>query len=542
MRHFPIKHKGIEDLIKTKESDLGELRRFVNRAAPFGPINASTLLESEIANDILFNTRNKVWEFYQKRPRIVIGRKGSGKTSILSRTQKLEEYKFVVNVPTAKAISEFRKAVYPNSSDVGLVFVEEAAEYWDRFLNTEIMALLPIDQIEELPAVKNYLESINRGSGGVAQSLSAALNQNRESLDGGHIGYFIRSALDFFRNDSNSTYKKALTELDCFLDEKKTKAVVILDSIENYHLDIPQNAETVRALLRCTGEYGTKLRSLRVCLPAELYFELRELSENVEKDFVDAMAIHWLPIELMTVIAWRYLVYLKLYSPEDLARFSGLDIGSRDHVNQILDSFLPNETINSSGKKEFTIAYIFRHSQLLPRHLIGIMNGIFSDGRSKSVFGEEVSICDGVKAAEQSIYEGVKSAFRKKYPNLDSVCAVTLTELPRFFGDSELHKVYSYHGKAAMSAIGISDYREFKRMLVEVGAIGRASERTDIYADAEFEYAVRGRLNMSVRDELCLHPIFSGVHESSVNRNSQHYVYPHQHLLDEDGLHRTLKI
>lgn len=542
MRSINICHKNVEDLIKILPEQVSELKQFVHRSAPFGPINASRLLDATSANEILFNTRNKVWEFYQRRPRIVIGRKGSGKTTILSHTHRLEEYRYVVNIPTARAISEFRDSVYPSPSDVGLTFVEEAAKAWDRLLNTEIMALLPISVIDRLPAIRKYLETINRGNDGGAHSLSAALNENKEALDGGYIGYIIRAAIDFCKGNGEINYSKALAELDNHLAKTNSKAVVIVDSLENYHLDIPQNSETVRALLKCAGDYGTPLRSLRVCLPAEMYFELRELSENVEKDFANAMALHWLPIELMTLAAWRHLVYLRLYAPDNLRAFVHLDMGAREDIHKILDSFLPRETLNSSGKKEFTLAYILRHSQLLPRHMVGIMNAIFSDGYSNSVFDDEVSICSGVRTAEQSIYEGVKSAYRKKYPNLEAVCSSTLTELPRFFSDGDLHRVFNFHGKSEMSFIGISDYREFKRMLVEVGAIGRASIREGLYADADFEYAVRGKLNLSIKDELCLHPIFSGIHESSVNRDSDFYVYPHRNLYDEDGAHRSLKL
>lgn len=542
MRTVKINHKTVEDLIKIQPNEVAELKRFVNRSSPFGPINASHLIDTTSANDVLFNTRNKVWEFYQKRPRIVIGRKGSGKTSILSCTQRLEEYRYVVNIPTAESVREFRNSVYPSPSDVGLVFVEEAAKVWDRLLNTEIMALLPMHLIEGLPSIRKYLETINRFQGGFSQSLSTALAENKEALDGGYVGYLIRAAIDFCKGNDDGNYKRALSELDRHLTETHTKVVVIIDSLENYHLDLPQNAETVRALLKCAGDYGTPLRSLRVCLPAEMYFELRELSENVEKDFVNAMALHWLPIELMTLAAWRYLVYLRLYAPENLDKFSELDLGSREDIHKILNSFLPVESINSAGKKEYTLAYILRHSQLLPRHIIGIMNAIFSDGYSKSVFDDDVSICDGVKKAEQSIYEGIKSAFRKKYLNLDAVCSCTLTELPRFFSDGDLHKVYNFHGRSEMASTGLSDYRDFKRMLVEVGAVGRASVREGMYADADFEYAVRGKLNLSIKDELCLHPIFSGIHESSVNRNSEYYVYPHRNLFDNDGAHRSLKI
>jgi hypothetical protein len=542
MRKFDLKHKTVADLFKLRPFEEVELKKFVNRSAPFGPINASRLLGSEIAGDVLFNTRNKVWEFYQKRPRVVVGRKGSGKTTILSHTNQLEDYRYVINVPTAKAITEFRKSVYPSAADVGLVFVEDAAEIWDRLLNTEIMALLPEDTINKLPAVCLYLEAINRGAGGMVQSLSAALNNNKEALDGGGIGYLIRAALDVYKGDGEGTYRKALADLDWYLADTNSKVVVILDSLENYHLDIPQNAETMRALLKCVGEYGTSLRSLRVCLPGEMYFELRELSENVEKDFINTMALHWLPIELMTVAAWRYLVYLRLYAPDELAKFSSFDMASREDINRIIHSFLPRETINASGKREFTIAYILRHSQLLPRQLIGIFNAIFSDGHSTSVFNDEVSVLDGVKTAEQSIYEGVKSAFRKKYSGLDAICSCTLTELPRFFSDSELHKIYNFHGKPASASMGFLEFRDFKRMLIEVGAIGRAGERNGLYSDSEFEYAVRGKLNISVKDELCLHPIFSGIHESSVNRDSEYYVYPHQHLFTESGTQRSLQL
>ena len=52
----------------------------------------------------------------------------------------------------------------------------------------------------------------------------------------------------------------------------------------------------------------------------------------------------------------------------------------------------------------------------------------------------------------------------------------------------------------------------FKRMLIEIGAVGRWMNDTARYVEAEFEYTAPNRLNVSDDERMCLHPLFAGVY------------------------------
>ena len=71
--------------------------------------------------------------------------------------------------------------------------------------------------------------------------------------------------------------------------------------------------------------------------------------------------------------------------------------------------------------------------------------------------------------------------------------------------DGELHKVYNIRGKGIQ---GVFDYEDFKKMMIEIGAVGRVTGETDRYIVGLFEYACPHRLITSTHDELCLHPVF----------------------------------
>jgi len=101
-----------------------------------------------------------------------------------------------------------------------------------------------------------------------------------------------------------------------------------------------------------------------------------------------------------------------------------------------------------------------------------------------------------------------------------------------------LQQVYTRHGKGVLKTteeynfIDKTDFNFFKRALIEMGIVGRVKNKTEIYAVADFEYAQAGRLNTSVEDEMCLHPIFSGEFESSKNSNGGLFIYPQKDLFD----------
>jgi hypothetical protein len=70
-------------------------------------------------------------------------------------------------------------------------------------------------------------------------------------------------------------------------------------------------------------------------------------------------------------------------------------------------------------------------------------------------------------------------------------------------------------------------------MLIEIGALGKVipGKETDVYIKGNFEYTVAHELSISHDDELCVHPLFSGIFGNSARRDRP--VYPYGSVLED---------
>jgi hypothetical protein len=91
--------------------------------------------------------------------------------------------------------------------------------------------------------------------------------------------------------------------------------------------------------------------------------------------------------------------------------------------------------------------------------------------------------------------------------------------------------VFTRHGKAVFGGDGMF---EFQRMLIEIGALGRVipGKETDLYIKGNFEYTVAHELTISHDDQLCIHPLFSGIFSNSKRKDRP--VYPYGTVLDDE--------
>jgi hypothetical protein len=96
---------------------------------------------------------------------------------------------------------------------------------------------------------------------------------------------------------------------------------------------------------------------------------------------------------------------------------------------------------------------------------------------------------------------------------------------------SDLHRVFTRHGKAVF---GSDDLFEFQRMLLEIGAVGKviSANDKDLYIKGGFEYTISHQLSISQEDELCVHPLFSGIFQGSDKQERP--VYPYGSNYDDE--------
>jgi hypothetical protein len=229
------------------------------------------------------------------------------------------------------------------------------------------------------------------------------------------------------------------------------------------------------------------------------------------------------------------MFYLAIYYQDFLKGLLPLDLTKRADALKLFQAVLPEKIANRAGFQEDTVSYILRHTQLLPRHFLMLLNSIFrKPGSTQSLAPFPVTeerIINGIRQVEEFIVGEIFVAFRLIYPTADETCRRCLPELGHTFTMGDLHRVFTRHGKAIFGSDSLFD---FQRMLVEIGAVGRVipGKESDLYIKGNFEYTVQHQLTLGQDDELCVHPLFSGIFNGGGKHNRP--VYPYGSVLEDE--------
>jgi hypothetical protein len=322
------------------------------------------------------------------------------------------------------------------------------------------------------------------------------------------------------------------------LQASKKSFVILMDSLDDFRLDIDAVSHSLQGLLKFVGSMNKPrdVVDVRFCLPSELFREIIKISSNPNKDFRRALKIQWTATELILIGAQRLMYYLAIYHPGFVRTLDPLDLTKRADALALFSKVLPEKITNQSGFQEETMSYILRHTQLLPRHFLMLLNSIFKglgSGSGSNPFPiSEEKIINGVRKVEEFIVGEIFVAFKLIHPTAEIACKRCLPELGHKFSVGQLHQVFTRHGKAVFGGEGMF---EFQRMLIEIGALGRVipGKETDLYIKGNFEYTVAHELTFSHDDELCIHPLFSGIF-SNGGKKKDRPVYPYGTVLEDE--------
>jgi len=480
----------------------------------------------------LFEQHNQPYKKMRHRPSIIMGRKGSGKTSYLRTVYFNKKYDHVTEIRTDHALTHISKVIQGTTK--GALFTETLAELWKIIF--WMCMLCEIQDASFLSAdlrtrVKAYLEKVNMVELGSADEVLWALagifdemveSDEQDGLSG------------ILRRFDHVLFNKTVVGIEDSLKETNKRVVILMDSLDDFQLAIGSVSDSLKGLLKFVGSMNKPrdVVDVRFCLPTELYHHVIDVSTNPNKDFRRSIKLQWSATELILLGAQRLMFYLKIYYPDFLKELMPLDPGNRSDALKLFQAVLPQKIKNQSGFSEDTISYILRHTQLLPRHFLILLNSIFKNGdhtQGSHPFPlKEAKILAGVRDVEERIVKEIFVAFKLNYPMAEDICKRSIPELAHKFSVSDLHKVYTRHGKAVF--YGRNRF-EFKHMLMEIGAIGKVIETTEIYIQGRFEYTVGHEIPINHDDEMCLHPLFSGVYGTD---NIERPVYPYGAGMDDE--------
>jgi hypothetical protein len=515
---------------------LNTIRPYITRDEPFGPIDSIDIDSGDVrAIGLLFEPHNWIYKNLRNRPSIIMGRRGAGKTHYLRSVFFDKGYDFYTEIRTPRVLSNMTRVVQRMTDDA--VFAETVAELWETILWISVFAEVRKQTFltwEEVNLVNGYLEKVGVGEGdnvdGVLWNLANMLDTRMKNSPSG-------VAAEILRGFDGVTFDDARSAVMSGLERSDKKFVILMDSLEDFQLDFESVARSLQGLLKLVGSMN-KPRDrvdIRFCLPTEIYHRFIKISSNPNKDFRRALKLQWSASELVLIGAHRLTLYLTMFHEDFIKNIFPLDVSKRADALTLFHSVLPEKIVNGAGFQEETISYILRHTQLLPRHFLMILNSIFrSSGGTTRLNPFPVSqerIISGIRQVEEFIVGEIFVAFKLIYPTAEETCKRCLPELGHKFTMGDLHRVFTRHGKAVFENDNLFD---FQRMLLEIGAIGRVipGKDTDLYIKGNFEYTVAHELVLSQDDELCVHPLFSGIFHGSGKQERP--VYPYGSVLDDE--------
>lgn len=503
---------------------------YITKDEPFGPIDSGDIDSGDLkALLMLFEKHNWIYKNLHSRPSIIIGRRGSGKTYYLRSVFFDRQYDYFVEIRTPHVLGQVATAIQKLSSEV--VFSEMVSELWDMILWIAVFLEIrkhPVLPPNEANVIKRYLDKVGVRN---VDSVEDALQDVAQMLERVAGRTETTKLASIFEDRVSLEDAKSVVLKN--LQAKQKKFAILMDSLDDFRLDIDSVGYALQGLLKIVGSMNKPrdIVDIRFCLPSELYPRFVELSSNPNKDFRRALKLQWSASELLLIGAQRLMFYLALNHKELYNKFNRLDLTKRADALNLFGVVLPEKITNQTGTQEETISYILRHTQLLPRHLIILLNSIFKGNRSNQFPLRAERIINGVQQVEEAMVGEIFVAFNLIYPNAKITCRQCLPELGHKFTVSDLHRVFTRHGKAVF---GSDDLLSFQRMLLEIGAVGRVmpGSEKDLYIKGNFEYTISHQLSISQDDELCVHPLFSGIFQGG--GKGERPVYPYGSNFDDE--------
>ena len=475
---------------------------------PLGPIDQSDISDESDAA-ALIELVPPFLHSLERRASIVLGRKGSGKSSVLSGYKSYKTFAerasnissgslpngdYVVPIVTwdhfhdmVRSVARQRALDLEELGDPELVSPERVAEYWFEAEWDEIIKWF-YDHFLEMDADQELFEPI------------------RQYFEAEPMGLDAESDAKVF----DRLFKAAKEAISKHLTKMNRKCYVLFDSMEKYPVRNQLFYLVAEGFLRSISKFNAAHPNIDIifCFPEELEAEFR--SSNYLKDFKGAYRLRWKPIDLLRVVAHRYRLFLKEHDPMFFQDFAAdIDLATREGVQAFFKKVLPPDIENRLGHKEDPLAYIIRHTHLVPRHVLLIMNKVILDSHEETGGYRRLlrdSIVKGIHETEELICEQMLSPYKVLYPLL-------LENLPRVIADLGPIATYQEVNKVLGRLKGLTEVEPHQmwNILYEIGILGRIEGGigTGRYSYARFHFVEGGQIGAATDALYCFHPTFS---------------------------------
>ena len=214
-----------------KDTDLREL---LSHDAPFGP-NASDKISDRLYKQI-FSQDNSAYESLRTRPFLIVGRRGAGKTAILSAIRNGERFSLTAEIPSDETFQEIIDRLDQGIPDT--ILAETVGKVWEKLLWTVVFSEIAAHYYRSHPKqtsiIALYLQKIGVEPTSLPQQvIQLVVALMKRSSDGS------QNALDALNEilDSKSGFLDTENAALEVLTSKKIRAVILIDNVEQIDLE-----------------------------------------------------------------------------------------------------------------------------------------------------------------------------------------------------------------------------------------------------------------------------------------------------------------
>lgn len=519
-------------------------------------------------------------EFVEEDALILLGRTGTGKTSILRcicenvNQQKIDLY----DVATMANFGEILQHIV-GTIDVfnGPVINYQLIKIITMYINCYVMKALlkQKEEIKQTSAMYNYIRKNqlyeldeNRFAQSGLNKIQEMINASKQ-LSGkvGEVAKDITTVMDILNAFTQNGYEDAYREM---MEEVQGKKVLVLvDTLNEYDLRDEKVVLCVKALIATCFEYYNSTAKnhiyVKLSIPSEIHTHLIEQLPGKQQG--NTVVIQWKNNDLLKMIAIRLLDYckkdksnlLKFEREYQYKDFYDDNADSAINAKNMLYEILPC-TCPTSLKFSFdTMAYCIRHTLKKPRELLTIFNYLLAkiddENDFKFFIKNPNEIRNMIHSTQEEMIASALSMYSMSYPKIKEACEIVLQNRKYYFQGKELENKLK---EATVNRQGY-DVTDIKRILLESGLIGKINEISQVYVEedddrinkkhtidnsiriikAKFEYQVKGRLALNKEDFYVLHPMCYEHFECKVG--NQTLVYPDEFLGDTE-LMKTVRL
>jgi hypothetical protein len=480
---------------------------------PLGPIDQDRVKLSADVSAILNSSVAPFRAVVRQPPIILFGRKGSGKSSVLAELQVQAQTSRPMSgelpseggtfVMTLKSWEEF----FQLTSDVQVRTQASIVGGTGGFMPPELHEKLWVEVIWDRIIKFFYNFSSIDPARAMLRPVDSYMHSNPM------WGQPVRTAAE-------QLFQEAQSAILSFLVARRSKLLLLFDSMDEYPVRNDMFMETLGGLLRAINSMYYDFQNVRItfCMPEEIEKFLNAESSNLLKDYASSQRIRWKPVDLLKAVAHRYRLCLSKYDEAFFDEIKTINLNERDGLHTLFDRILPTTIRNGFGEREDPLAYIIRHTQLLPRHAIAIFNSIISINHIATggfrLLTEE-SISEGIKRIEALIAGQVLYPYLKIYPYLLDTCKAVLPDLEPICSYDQLRSAQSRFKQRVEPDAGNALWQT----LFQMGVLGKVASgddktrtegiKTSRYILANFHFNIDGGFGFSTDGMYCFHPVFS---------------------------------